>query len=82
MIRPTALLCIALAGCGTGTSVSEFLPALGPAGVRAELDAPSSVHRGELLEVREDGLLILQDPGHHDVIPPQGFLENGQGSLE
>jgi hypothetical protein len=48
-----------LAACSYGVNTKKFRPALGPQGVEAIVETdPGEERRGELLEVRENGLLL------------------------
>lgn len=55
----TVLAALAAAGCAYGPKVTRFEPAIGPRGVSTTFVTASREQRsGELLEVRETGLLI------------------------
>lgn len=60
MRRLACLLLVALpvAGCRYGPSAETFPPAQGPEGVTARVETGSSGLRGELIEVRADGIVL------------------------
>lgn len=57
LLAPSLLLI--LAGCYFGPRVGNFAPAHGPQGVSVEALTRQASFGGELLAVREDGLLLL-----------------------
>jgi hypothetical protein len=65
-MRPTrsvlvvaALFTVPLHGCShIGPRIEEFAPARGPEGVRAQVELADNNLSGELLAVRDDGLLL------------------------
>jgi hypothetical protein len=73
-------LAVLAAGCviaRSGPEVGDFRPAHTPYGVHTTLSAWGSMFEGELLEVREEGLLLLATETHRE---GQG-QEQGQGRL-
>jgi hypothetical protein len=60
-----AVVGISLAACYTGPSAQDFAPAISPHGVWTilMLDRASTTLAGELLEVRDSGLVVDQRPG-------------------
>jgi hypothetical protein len=76
--RVLLLLGLPLAGCslGVGTSVKDFEPAHTPQGVRAEINAGGAAFTGELLEVRETGLLVRT--GRRLVLVPYAAIGQAQ----
>ena len=61
MKRRTGVLLLAaiLAGCRYGTTVEEFPPAQGPGGLILRIGTGERGLRGELIEVRGNGLVLL-----------------------
>lgn len=62
-----ALLLTLLSGCHGGPQIENFVPARTPDGLMIDIALPSKLvpgnHlAGELLDVREDGLLVLREP--------------------
>lgn len=51
-------LSIALAGCFMGMSSDKFTPANSPAGAELRFRTPSGTLAGELLEVRDSGVVV------------------------
>ncbi len=51
---------LALTACHSGPSVKDFAPAIGPNGIRADLRLRGVRVEGELLEVKDSGLLVLR----------------------
>lgn len=77
-----ALVLLVAGGCRTGVSAKEFRPVREARGVGVMVGGPTAELKGELLEVREHGLLIwdgcrlllapferIQDSGFIDVDP-------------
>jgi hypothetical protein len=68
-MRPHAALAVmammtAVAGCYTGPGVEQFKPARSPHGMVISAATSRGAVAGELLELRDDGLVILrQQPG-------------------
>lgn len=52
------LIVLPLAACRYGTSAETFPPAQGPEGVTIRVETDSSGLRGELIEVRADGIVL------------------------
>jgi hypothetical protein len=52
-------LCAAAAGCAIGTTANRFVPATSPRGIEARVETPAMEITGELLEVRDDGMVVL-----------------------
>lgn len=57
LVVPVVLL--AFNACHVGHSVKEFAPAFGPNGILTDLQLKGVRVEGELLEVRDSGLLVL-----------------------
>ena len=55
----TALATVTLSACAVGMHVRDFQPARGAEGVGATVRTPTATLTGELLEVRDSGLLLL-----------------------
>lgn len=54
-----AVILLATSGCPTGYAANKHPVAIGPAGVHTDIRLPESRVRGELLEVRDSGMVIL-----------------------
>ena len=64
-LRRVALVAaLVSAGCHLGAGVKQFAPAHGPQGVSVEVLAGSGRIAGELLELRDSGLLLLAAKGN------------------
>ncbi|HUF25353.1 MAG TPA: hypothetical protein VMM18_00125 [Gemmatimonadaceae bacterium] len=57
--RSLAAAILALAGCTTGPHVGSYAPAQSPAGVEIRVRLRGGEIRGELLEVRDSGIVVL-----------------------
>ena len=62
MPRPLviAVVVLGVGGCHSGPSAEHFAPAMGPRGVLVSVDVGRSKVSGELLEVQDSALLVLQ----------------------
>ena len=68
--RLVAALLLALhAGCVTGPGAGGFGPARSPRGIDVQLRVRRSDLRGELLEVRDSALVLLETPGEGVLVP-------------
>jgi hypothetical protein len=63
------LAAAALSACAVGMHVRDFEPARSAEGVRATVRTPTTMLTGELLEVRDTGLLLLTTG---DAVPSDG----------
>jgi hypothetical protein len=80
------LLCLAIAGCHAGTQIENFEQARRPEGITVRIETRGGIAErveGELLEVREGGLLLItreaQEGGgvkRHLVLVPYTAMEN------
>lgn len=66
MTRITALLILSTLicisnGCSLGVTASKYRPAQGPKGVNMRIDTAQGRLSGELIEVRDAGIVILAD---------------------
>ena len=62
------VLGLSLAGCVIGTNADTFKPALSPAGIEARLRFRRGEIRGELIEVRDSGVVVAP-PGDIMFVP-------------
>ena len=63
-----------------GTTAGGFMPARGPAGVRAEVETSSAMWTGEVLAVADSGVWIVAEtgPGRHVVFAPTAALQRAR----
>ena len=66
MTRPTAILTLVVlaglgGGCSIGMTAKKYRPAQAPKGVIMQVDSTQGKYSGELIEVRESGIVLLTD---------------------
>jgi len=66
MTRPTAILTLVVlaglgGGCSIGMTAKKYRPAQAPKGVIMHVDSTQGRYSGELIEVRDSGIVLLTD---------------------